>query len=563
MKRLLSILLLLAILIALPSCGEIPAETSGSATETTAESTTESTAESTTETTAPVVVLPSGATLPAHLELSDVIAELNEERTQYFQKNDFAGFEQYAPNDPTAKGLLTEEEATALQETRSLSKTALSYDEAVSEIDLCFRMLKCAYGGYYYFGGDEAFGAAKEAMIADLPTEGGIPASYLASLYKKHLAFVVDGHFSIGGSGLVSGNASLQYGYYFCENQAYLKDENGFFKFVGGTKWYFGGFTGSGKNAEMKLTLLESGDIVYAPVLWAPSATVNISDTIILKREGSQITEDVKWSRHTNYTSTGSDGLNFKQFDIFDIVYTSVRSFSINAYDKKLQEFVSSAPSMIGAKAVILDIRGNGGGGTLYAKQFLQNFVGGLMAKACDVWLHRYNPICENARCKVGEEHDEYTVTEPRKLNNYYPVFILADSNVASAGEDMIHEFHCLNNSVVIGSNTRGCMICGNVDTYHLPTSGIKFYFGSSLSFYGEIVNRDGMGLAPDIWCDPVYAFEALVNMFLKYGILEPENEDALWDEAVSLGLYCRLQEDRLFPAVLPEKEDKKRFFSL
>ncbi|MBQ0010847.1 MAG: hypothetical protein KBS76_07090 [Ruminococcus sp.] len=559
MKRILSLILLLAVLFTLPACGEIPIETSVSSTE----STTESTAESTTETAAPVVVLPNGTTLPAHVELSEVITTLNEERSQYFQKNDFAGFEQYAPNDPTVKGLLTEEEAAALQENRSLSKMALTYDEAVSEIDLCFRMLKCAYGGYYYFGGDEAFDAAKEAIIADLPADGGIPASLLASLYKKHLAFIVDGHFSIGGSGLVSGNTSLQYSYYYGKDQAYLKDEKGYYKTIDGAKWYFGGFTGSGKNAEMKLTLLESGDIVYAPVLWSPSALVNIRDTLVLTRDGSQITEDVKWEKHSNYSPTGGgDKLGFKQFDIFDIVYTSVRSFSLNAYDKKLQEFVSTAPGMIGAKAIILDIRGNGGGSTLYAKQWLQSFAG-IMAKACDVWLHRYNPICENARSKVGEEHDEYTVTEPRKLNNSYPVFILADSNVASAGEDMIHEFHCLNNTVVIGSNSRGCMICGNVDTYHLPTSVIQFYFGSSLMFYWVIKNRDGMGLAPDIWCDPSYAFEAIVNMFLKYGYLDAENENALWDEALGIGLYCRVPAEKFYLAIQLQKEDKKRIYYL
>ncbi|MEA4883139.1 MAG: hypothetical protein VB144_05705 [Clostridia bacterium] len=73
-------------------------------------------------------------------------------------------------------------------------------DEARQDVDFLFRVLKYGYGAYQFFGGDEAFLAAKESILAeteDFPGEDVNPGQ-LAELLQRQLGFIQDGHFSIG-----------------------------------------------------------------------------------------------------------------------------------------------------------------------------------------------------------------------------------------------------------------------------------------------------------------------------------------------------------------------------
>jgi len=74
-------------------------------------------------------------------------------------------------------------------------------DEARQDVDFLFRVLTYGYGAYQFFGGDDAFLAAKQGILAELdgfPGEDVNPGQF-AELLQRQLGFIQDGHFSIGG----------------------------------------------------------------------------------------------------------------------------------------------------------------------------------------------------------------------------------------------------------------------------------------------------------------------------------------------------------------------------
>ena len=80
-----------------------------------------------------------------------------------------------------------------------------------------------------------------------------------------------------------------------------------------------------------------------------------------------------------------------------------------------------------------------------------------------------------------------------------------------SAGESMLIFAKCCENVVVIGSNSAGYQLSGNVYNINLPNAGIPNALTSSLCFQYNSENVDGKGYVPDVWCNPK---DSLNNVF-------------------------------------------------
>ncbi|MDR2167366.1 MAG: hypothetical protein LBE35_05905 [Clostridiales bacterium] len=82
------------------------------------------------------------------------------------------------------------------------SRAPVSFYEAVDDVETLFAALQAAYAAWEYFGGDEAFFAAKEGIIAELGNHGEIiQADTLEQVIVGHLGQIVhDNHLQIGRS---------------------------------------------------------------------------------------------------------------------------------------------------------------------------------------------------------------------------------------------------------------------------------------------------------------------------------------------------------------------------
>jgi len=98
-------------------------------------------------------------------------------------------------------------------------------------------------------------------------------------------------------------------------------------------------------------------------------------------------------------------------------------------------------------------------------------------------------------------------------IPNDIPILVLVDNYCASAGESMLLFLKTLENTVIIGSSSAGYQLAGNRVDLTLPHSGVPFSFGTSFGFKFDTTNVDGVGYAPDIYCDPVCALDAALAL--------------------------------------------------
>jgi C-terminal processing protease CtpA/Prc len=96
---------------------------------------------------------------------------------------------------------------------------------------------------------------------------------------------------------------------------------------------------------------------------------------------------------------------------------------------------------------------------------------------------------------------------------------VLTDENCGSSGESMLNLLRSMENVVVVGGNTGGAQLCGNVMTFYLPNSNLSFSFGVSLGFQFDTENVDYKGYEPDVWCDPQSALDAVLALLENSGL--------------------------------------------
>lgn len=431
----------------------------------------------------------------------------------------FGDFNKYVVNDPNTKNILTQSEIDALRNAANPGKNKLPYKEAVSDVDLYFRALKYGYGAYYYFGGDAAFDAARKKVMNALAGKDTITREQLIAVLQEAMQFCRDGHFSVEGMSPVDSD-HVRYEYYYCYDQVFSKDEKGYYKKKNGTKWYFDSFV---KNPEARIehTLLPTGEMVYSPVLFCPKSEVVKSETTMLKSGSRTMKESFSWTLSKAYADRpfhNDTWYNFAQQE--GVTYISVRSFDKDSCKDDLNShFVPEAAKAKGAKAIIFDIRCNGGGSDDFCRRWVKNFCG-TEPETRQAFADRRNALNPYGDVPLGQEKFESDIVEGNFISNNIPMIVLVDDYCGSSGESMLNYLKSLGNAIVVGSNSAGAQIGGNVYTYHLPNSGIACSFGMGLSLYFNTQAVDGKGYEPDIWCNPKDAYGAVLKLLEREGYL-------------------------------------------
>ena len=98
-------------------------------------------------------------------------------------------------------------------------------------------------------------------------------------------------------------------------------------------------------------------------------------------------------------------------------------------------------------------------------------------------------------------------------------IFVLVDESVGSAGEDFVKFLRTVEHAIIVGSNTYGAQISGNIFIGYLPNSGIPVQFGTKLNLEGGLSNFDDTGYLPDLWVPPMGADDAVIRLCQYYGL--------------------------------------------
>ena len=459
--------------------------------------------------------------IPAkQIDFADFQNKISEKRKEEIEsESGFDGFEDYLVNDPDAKGILTKDEIKELKRTKRIKETVTA-EEAKADIDILFRTFKYGYGAYYYFGGDEAFNRAKEEALEFVEGKDAVSVESLGKKLIDCLYFVMDAHFGVYGDSPANQNG-VRFEYYYCTEHEFSKDERGFYKETkDGEKWYFSSCENPNISIEPYLT--DDGRIIYAPVLFSPEKSE--LDNIELTFDGKTRTEEIVWKEGKSLSENPSREMDFNYFEENGLAFLSIRSF--DQAKSSFDEFRKAAEKAKDEEILIFDLRGNGGGGGIECEWV--GLFSGTNAEIKRIVAERLTGFSHEEMKDYGRERYNLINENGIFIPNDTAVIVLMDDNCGSAGESMLLALKTMENVTVIGGNSGGYQICGHKKALQLPNSGIDFYMGTALGFSDEMINVDGKGYKPDIWCNPKTSLEAVLKMIENYGLKDSETVSAI-----------------------------------
>lgn len=459
---------------------------------------------------------------PPAADFGAVLEDASAEHRALFESDEaFDGFEEYLVDDPATTDLISAEEAAALVDTGRRQSGSIGRAAAETDVELFFQAIRTSYGAYYYFGG-ENFDAAEAEVMDWLAARGSVQSWELGEKLSEALDFVRDAHFFVWSSN--NRDEIFRYEYFYCTGQSWARDDGGYYKYVDGEKWYFDSF--SDNRVRMEPALARSGELCWAPVLFCRPADMSESAVTLKNAAGETMSERLVWTESEAYSeSTRVPDYNLLREN--GVVYISERNFDLS-YEELLNGFVDDAATVRDAELIIFDIRSNGGGANNFCRDWVENFCG-QRPQLTEAWSVRVSTLYNAAMARDGLQTESGTsgfyyhtgAVTGSQLPNDIPIIVLVDDMCGSSGESMLNFLKAMDNVLVVGSNSAGFQLCGNVRGYSLPNSGIYFDFGTSLQFSFTTDNVDFVGYEPDVWCDPAYALDAALNLALRYGLAD------------------------------------------
>lgn len=385
----------------------------------------------------------------------------------------------------------------------------LTKKQAVEDVESLFLLLRCAYAGYDYFGGEETFLPAKEAAVAALDGMGSyIKLERLIEAISSALFPVLqDGHFLFNGAPLVEDK--MQYMYYV--PGLYLPDitelDGRYIKPTigpdGAVTYCFAALSRDGDDLPAEVTL----EGKPAALSWVRAD--------VLPEQGEPA-----------YTRDETEGVPI-------LINRSMGAVDPQLYRQQyeaLRAFWGSGGEWSKESLFVLDIRGNTGGQPSFCRGWFEGLAG-------QTPQPRSLEAVRNSRAVEGDEvlpsfyrglelelntPGAWTtkMNEGRWVENDNLIFVLMDKTTVSAAEFFVRDLRTLDNVIFVGSNTFGGALAGGIRYFQLPNSGVYLSFGTMLSLAEDGSNIDSVGYLPDLWVNPPDAQAAVLRLIQHYGLM-------------------------------------------
>ena len=378
---------------------------------------------------------------------------------------------------------------------------ALTWEQVEEEIDYIFRIFKQFYVRYEYFGGAEAFDTAQNAVIEDCKNAEKLTASVLEESLLNHLSFVEDGHFWIN----MRSKHKRTYPF-FCREIKFYKTEKGYQSEDGKVVTAVDGY----ENLDdlFRRSLTKEGEIVYYPIIlkecvfeelfraMKENITIPCDETLTVHFKGGKtvtlIPEPFTYhadEQEENISITEKDGITIFRMDNF-------RDTEIRAVKNQMKEMGTKPFS-------IIDLSHNPGGDGTVAKQMLR-------AYADEAVTNNHAVYYNNDR---GGQLDY--AEEDNFVNNEEILIVLQSKKSASSSESFVDGCYNLENTLVIGENSSGCLLTCN-GAMQLQNSNMPISVAFAASHFLPDYFEENRGIFPDLWCPAGEAEEAALNLIKK-----------------------------------------------
>jgi hypothetical protein len=429
-----------------------------------------------------------------------------------------------------------------------ITKTA-----AKEDTERLFYLLENGYAGYGYFNTENQFQVAKNEILSEIDTKIILTSSDLETIFYKHLDFLHDCHLKIGDQMY---KAHLDYWY----NTKYeFNKDNQDYTFSFEDKVY----TVTAVNNQppddfMHLSFNSNGARIYQ--LGILSRTTPGILELLAENHG----ENERWSVALENTVQTYPDL-YMEKEIGGIPIVRIRTFS-DQHIEYIDKFLESATKYQDSPCLIVDIRGNGGGNTAYARQWITRYTGenpvlpqiytelvsetsmmgrsnyfahslnlypGLEAQGYGLKAEEFKGYAEKIENTVTSIHwSSYSIPNPRIIANNRTLIVLMDKYVGSAAEGYLSYLQLVENVVFIGENSGGALTYGQMARHMLPNSRILVDLPISLNVFVDLEYREERGFYPDVWVPAMDALNYAVAAVRSGSI---ETTDAFRDEILKV----------------------------
>ncbi|MGM0438253.1 MAG: S41 family peptidase [Bacillota bacterium] len=418
--------------------------------------------------------------------------------------------------------------------------------EALKDIDFLFKLFKYGYAGYEYFGGEKRFSKSENKMIKEIK-EKSFLSRILVSRFEKiiidNLQFIQDGHFAIAGQSIFN-----KYYYFTSPRFDFSKDEDGYYTYFEQEKLYLKKINDEDDISKyLKMSLNKKGEIVYRLGFISKKNRSNIHLKGLFVKKDKQKIENIVLLKRNDSLNRRKTQYNFKKVSGINVIeHTSANASQENI--EKLETFAEEAKKFKDDNYFIIDLRGNSGGNSWYAREWIKNYTGIIPETEfieASLATKTSNQLFKNSLKKYygtedPENHPIYSqileidedgwaeldYSSPKEIKNQNLILVLIDAGVASAGESYISYLRQLENVIFIGINTRGLVNTGNLGYCQLPNSKIDIFIPKDFSLEPNFVLREGKGFYPDFWVKSEDALDRAVLFLKRYYSLEGNNNE-------------------------------------
>ncbi len=424
--------------------------------------------------------------------------------------------------DPEKDAQLAAELRRLREESGVEAPEILTHEEAKTEIDYLFDLIKYGYGAYQYFGGEPVFDALKTLILQKLSQK---PDPVDVKVYIEEVlapclrSVITDNHFWIGGQSVGS-----QQVLYYNEDVGIDKVGEDFTLTQDGKVYRILSIGSLDPGQLIRPTINRDGELAWAlSAMAAPGrASVGVMLTLENTETGETSTQrfvlpaaSISYVRDIN-----RDTVTLSEVDGMPILENR-RLYEREEGGQEMSEFLATAALVRNKPALILDLRGNEGGNSNIAQSWVYSYT---------FQYPRYNFCSTVLTSETAREINSgggiyptlwapVTYDAPVKISNKRLVMVLIDPDNGSSGENFIGFLRQVENVVFVGAPSAGCLLCGNVGSTTLPTSRQKLQFGVNLNILPDLSQFEGVGFAPDLWVPPGESVERVVKFLARYGL--------------------------------------------
>lgn len=435
-----------------------------------------------------------------------------------------------APWDDNLKGFLEllqydweEEELTVQNLTMDVDakpQNGITTEEAAQDVERLFYLFSHGYSGYVFFNQEGQFDQAKARILEELSSKSTWSHRAFSNLLHEHLQFIADCHLTIGEH-----RFSNHSDFWYDTSYELSLDEDGYRLISKGTAYQVQSINGSDPDPYLFPSLNQDGDPIYRLGVLSADKPSSLQVVGTDGEEEHSFKVNLKKSNFEYYAEQ-----IFREDLLGGIPVIRARSFG-DYYRDTLSEFSITGAAYRNAPVVIVDIRGNGGGNERWPISWIQYLTGrraesififselesktSMMgrANAFDYWiqtagintyrsdLNKHISIAESIESGSRQAGWRGPIYPSLPLiPNDTTVIVITNDLVASAGEGFVLRASQLENVLVVGENTMGCLTFGNISAHKLPHSNLMIWMPINFGLFPDQEIREGLGLAPHLW---------------------------------------------------------------